>query len=155
MNRDLVARLLRALFVFPAPIRRQLGPDGRDIVGVETKSGKPSKGDFERMARRRFRGPKPVRLGKWWYLLSWQDEFVNGRRIRRRKRTKLAPANYVGAGSSKNIAAEVLRPLNQGLISVGSGTKFEDFVASVYQPTVLPLFANKPRIGIPACLRIT
>ena len=93
------------------------------------------------MARRRFQAPKPTRVGKWWYLLSWQDEFVNGRRIRRRKRTKLAPATMLEREVRK-IAAEVLRPLNQGLISVGSGTKFEDFVASVYKPTVLPLLAK-------------
>jgi len=93
------------------------------------------------MARRRFQDPKPVRVGKWWYLLSWQDEFINGRRIRRRKRTKLALANMLEREVRK-IAAEILRPLNQGLISVGSGTKFEDFVASVYKPTVLPLLAK-------------
>src|SRR5580698_55060 len=95
----------------------------RDIVRVETNSGKPSKGDFERMARRRFQDPKPVRFGKWWYLLSWQDEFISGRMIRRRKRTKLAPATMLELEVRK-IAAEVLLPLNQGLISVGSGTKF-------------------------------
>src|SRR5258706_15903690 len=99
------------------------GPDGRDIVRVETNSGKPSKGDFERMARRRFQDPKPQRLGKWWYLLCWQDEFVDGRRIRKRKRIKLAPATMLEREVRK-IAAEAMRPMNQGLITVGSGTKF-------------------------------
>jgi len=42
----------------------------------------------------------------------------------------------------RKIAAEMLRPLNQGLISVGSGTKFEEFVESVYKPTVLPTMAK-------------
>lgn len=79
------------------------------------------------MARRRFQDPKPQRLGQWWYLLTWQDEFVDGRRIRKRKRIKLALAT-MPEREVRKIAAEMLRPLNQGLISVGSGTKFEEFV---------------------------
>ncbi len=114
---------------------------GHGIVTGETNSGKPSKGDFERMARRRFQDPKPQRLGRWWYLLTWQDEFIEGRRIRKRKRIKLALATMPEREVLK-IAAETLRPLNQGLISVGSGTKFEDFVESVYKPTVLPVMAK-------------
>ncbi len=93
------------------------------------------------MARRRFQAPKPVRLGKWWYLLTWQDEFKEGRRIRKRKRIKLALAT-MPEREVRKIAAEMLRPLNQGLISIGSGTKFEDFVESVYKPTVLPTLAK-------------
>jgi integrase len=93
------------------------------------------------MARRRFQDPKPQRLGKWWYLLTWQDEFKEGRRIRKRKRIKLALAT-MPEREVRKIAAEMLRPLNQGLISIGSGTKFEDFVESVYKPTVLPALAK-------------
>ena len=93
------------------------------------------------MARRRFQDPKPLRLGKWWYLLTWQDEFKVGRRIRKRKRIKLASAT-MPEREVRKIAAEMLRPLNQGLITVGSGTKFEDFVESVYKPTVLPTLAK-------------
>jgi len=58
-------------------------------------------------------------LGKWWYLLTWQDEFVERRRIRKRKRIKLAPATLLEREVRK-IAAEVLRPMNQGLVTVGS-----------------------------------
>jgi len=93
------------------------------------------------MARRRFQDPKPQRLGKWWYLLTWQDEFKEGRRIRKRKRIKLALAT-MPEREVRKIAAEMLRPLNQGLISIGSGTKFEDFVEGVYKPTVLPTLAK-------------
>jgi peptide-methionine (R)-S-oxide reductase len=96
------------------------------------------------MARRRFQDPKPQRLGKWWYLLTWQDEFIETRRIRKRKRIKLAPAS-MPEREVRKVAAELLRPLNQGLISVGSGTKFEDFVESVYKPTVLPLMSKTTR----------
>ena len=42
----------------------------------------------------------------------------------------------------RKIAAEVLRPLNQGLITIGSAMTFNDFVETVYYPVVLPLMAT-------------
>jgi integrase len=113
----------------------------RGIVGAETNFGEPSKGEFETMARRRFQDPKPKREGKWWYLLTWQDEFVAGRRVRKRKRVKLAPVT-MPEREVRKIAAEHLRPLNQGLVTIGSATKFGDYVESIYQPTVMPLMAK-------------
>src|SRR5436190_22270038 len=65
----------------------------RGTLLPEATPGKPSqREDLEKMARRRFQAPTPKRVGRWWYLLYWQDEFENGRRIRKRKRMKLAPA---------------------------------------------------------------
>ena len=93
------------------------------------------------MARRRFQDPKPTRLGKWWYILVWQDEFRDGRRVRKRKREKLAPATMPLREVNK-IAAERLRPVNQGLLTAGSAALFEDYVNSVYTPTVMPLLAS-------------
>lgn len=110
----------------------------------EANPGKPSKGDFESMARRRFQSPEPKREGKWWYLLYWQDEFENGRRVRKRKREKLAPAT-IPLREVQKIAAEKLRPMNQGLIPLGSATSFEDYVESTYKPVVLPLLAKSTR----------
>src|SRR5215470_12436665 len=87
-----------------------------DRCGIvsEAHFGESSKGVYESMARRRFQNPKPVRLGKWWYILVWQDEFREGRRVRKRKREKLAPATMPLREVNK-IAAEKIRPLNQGL----------------------------------------
>jgi hypothetical protein len=71
-------------------MNRILGNDGahgtsnHGNVVTETTVGGLSKGEIERMARRRFQAPKPKRRGKWWCLLYWQDEFVDGRRIRKR-----------------------------------------------------------------------
>jgi integrase len=110
----------------------------------EANSGKPSKGDFESMARRRFQSPEPKREGKWWYLLYWHDELKDGRRVRRRKREKLAPAT-MPLREVQKIAAEKLRPMNQGLIPLGSATSFEDYVESTYIPVVLPLMAKSTR----------
>lgn len=107
----------------------------------EANSGKPSKGDFESMARRRFQSPEPKREGKWWYLLYWQDEFQNGRRLRKRKREKLAPATMPLREVNK-IAAERLRPVNQGLLTAGSAASFEEYVNTIYTPTVMPLLAS-------------
>jgi integrase len=113
---------------------------GHGIVMSESVSGKPSKGDFESMARRRFQDPTPKREGKWWFLLVWQDQFKEGRTQRRRKRIKLAPASMPVREVNK-IAAEMLRPLNQGLVTIGSATKFQDFITEVYKPIVMPLMA--------------
>lgn len=117
------------------------------------------------MARRRFQSPEPKREDKWWYLLYWQDEFIRGDRVRRRKRAKLARAT-TPEREVKKIAAEFLGPANQGLVTVGSATAFGEFVESIYIPTVLPLMAKstkeryegvienylKPTFGT-ACLR--
>ena len=96
------------------------------------------------MARRRFQDPKPRRLGKWWYILVWQDEFENGRRVRKRKREKLAPATMPLREVNK-IAAERLRPVNQGLLTVGSAVPFREYVDNVYVPVVMPLMASSTR----------
>ena len=93
------------------------------------------------MARRRFQNPKPQRRGKWWVLLYRQDEFDQGRSIRRRKRIRIAPAS-MPEREARKIALEFLRPLNQGLETIGSATMFSDYVAGVYKPTVMPLLAS-------------
>ena len=93
------------------------------------------------MARRRFQAPKPEKRGKYWVLRYWQDVFQEGRRTRQRKRIKLAPAN-MPEREVKKIAAEHLRPMNQGLVSIGSATNFTEFVDNVYRPVSLPKMAS-------------
>ena len=112
----------------------------RGIVSL-TSPSESSNGEFERMARRRFQAPKPERRGKYWVLRFWQDVFESGRRIRQRKRIKLAPAS-MGEREVKKIAAEHLRPMNQGLITLGSATLFSEFVDTVYIPIMLPKMAS-------------
>ena len=91
------------------------------------------------MARRRFQAPKPERVGKYWYLRIYQDTGTAG--IRKRQRIKLAPSSMPAREVAK-IAAEMLRPVNQGLITVGSATSFDTYVQSIYIPTDLPLLAS-------------
>src|SRR5262249_45064688 len=77
--------------------------------------------------------PKPKRRGKWWVLRYWRDDFVNGERVRTRPEAKLGPASLPEREALK-IADELLRPLNQGLESIGSATNFNHYVDSTYIP---------------------
>ena len=96
------------------------------------------------MARRRCQNPKPEREGNQWVLRYWRDEFINGERIRRRKRECLAPA-AMPEREVRKIALEFLRPLNQGLQTIGSATNFSEFVEGTYIPVVLPQMAKSTR----------
>ena len=93
------------------------------------------------MARRRFQAPTPFRRGAWWYLQYWRDDFSNGKVQRKKAWAKLAPAS-VPDREVKKIAAELLRPLNQGLESIGSATNFTRFVDGNYIPLVMPTKAK-------------
>ena len=93
------------------------------------------------MARRRFQDPRPRKEGHWWVLYYWQDEFINGQRRRRKKRSKLAPAT-TKEREVRKIAAEFLRPINQGLVPVGAATSFDEFVDGTYTPVVMTTMAK-------------
>lgn len=93
------------------------------------------------MAKRRFQDPEPEVVGHWWQIRVYKDEYLNGRRVRKRTRIRLAPAS-MPVREVQKIKAEYLRPLNQGLISAGSAIPFESFVNTVYNTTSLPLMAS-------------
>ena len=93
------------------------------------------------MARRRFQKPKPVRRGQWWTLLLWKDCFVGTECKRKRYRVRLAPATMSEREVLK-LADEHLRPLNQGLESIGSATNFRYYVETTFLPVVMPLMAK-------------
>lgn len=93
------------------------------------------------MAKRRFQDPDLELVGKWWQIRIYQDEYSNGRRIRRRKRIRLAPAT-MPIREVRKLKAEYLRPMNQGLISEGSATTFETYVRTVYNTAEMPLLAS-------------
>ncbi len=113
---------------------------GRGIVLAEANFDQPSK--EEKMARRRYQDPKPRREGKWWYVLIWKEviDKIAGTK-RKRKREKLAPAT-MPEREVRKIAAELLRPLNQGLLTIGSATRLLDYVEDVYRETVLKAMAK-------------
>jgi integrase len=110
------------------------------ILFADAKLDVPSEG--EKMARRRYQNPEPTKVGNWWYLLYWVDEFKNGRRSRRRKRVKLAPAS-VGTREVKKLRDEHLRDLNQGFTpAVGPATTLSEYIRDVYRPAIMPTMAK-------------
>src|SRR5208283_1523789 len=123
---------------------RMTALDERVIVLPEASSGCPLKGDFERLARRRFQNPKPFREGSYWWIKPWMDKFVGGKLERKQKRIRLAPAT-MAEREVRKIASEHLRLLNQGLESIGSATNFSSYVNEAYIPVVLPLMATTTR----------
>lgn len=115
--------------------------DRRGMLLAEAHLGGPSKGDQDSMARRRYQKPSPRREGQQWVLYYWDDEFKDGERSRKKKRHVLGPAS-MGEREAEKIRDEFLRPLNQGLVNIGSATKFGDYVESIYKPVVLPTMAK-------------
>jgi integrase len=112
------------------------------IIRNQANIGAPiSPQEMERMAKRRFQDPKPQRRGAWWTMRVWRDEFVDGKHVRKQQRVRLAAAT-VPEREVKKIATEYLRPLNQGLESLGSATNFEHFIETIYKPVVKPLMAT-------------
>ena len=107
-------------------------------IAAEANAGTPSLRELERMARRRFQHPKPHIVGNFWYLLVWQN---TPGVARKRERIQLAPASMPEREVLK-IAAERLRPLNQGVITAGSAVNFMHFIEDTYEKTVLPLLAS-------------
>ena len=117
---------------------------GHGIVSAEANTGNPLRGDFERMARRRFQDPKPRRRGDWWTIQVRQDVVVNGKLKRSNKRVRLGPAT-MAEREVRRVAAEYLRPLNQGIQGIGSAVSFAQYVQQEYMPVVMPLLAKSTR----------
>lgn len=114
----------------------------RGIVCDEANFDRLSpRGELEAMARRRYQDPEPELVGNWWQVRVYRDEYINGRRVRKRKRIRLVPAS-MPVREVQKLKAEYLRPLNQGLISEGSATPFESFVRDVYTVTELTPMAS-------------
>ena len=64
------------------------------------------------------------------------DTFSDGKITRKRNRHKLAPGD-IPEREAKKMPSELFRPMNQGLVPVGSATKFEEYVETVYKSTLL------------------
>src|ERR1700680_1334312 len=112
------------------------------IIRNQANIGAPiSPQEMERMAKRRFQNPRPERRGAWWTMRVWRDEFIDGKHVRKQQRVRLAAAT-VSEREVKKIATEHLRPLNQGLESLGSATNFEHYIETIYKPVVKPLMAT-------------
>ena len=114
----------------------------RATLVPKANAGALLKGDFERLARRRYQNPEPFRRNGWWVLRYWQDEeSADGKRRRKRVWAKLAPADTPETEVHK-LRDERLWPVNQGLVSIGSATTFRTYVTEIYQPVIMPLLAK-------------
>jgi hypothetical protein len=118
-----------------------IAPGGYGNLSTEANTGLPLTGAFERMARRRFQDPTPVRRGQWWTIQVRQDVFTGDQRRRSNRRVRLAAAS-MPEREVKKLAAEYLRPINQGLESIGSATNFTHYVENTYKPVMMPLMAK-------------
>ena len=97
--------------------------------------------DFEAMARRRYQQPKPKIVGRFWNIRVWQDVICGGVPTRKLKRIKIAP-DTMPEREVRKIVADVVAPLNQGLVTVGAGVNFGGFIETIYKPNYLPLLAK-------------
>lgn len=104
------------------------------------------------MGRRRHQNPKPFREGSWWYIRLWRDEFVNGKPVRKLARIKLADEKE-GFRKVQKLAEEIVRPINQSLITVAAAISFADYLKSVYESTALPLRPKSVQNSYRAMLR--
>ena len=96
---------------------------------------------LQQMARRRFQNPEPEKHGKYWTIVIRKDEFVDGKITRVRKRVRIASLD-IGRQEARKIAAEYVRPMNQGLEGLASATNFQQFVEKIYLPVAKPLMAS-------------
>ena len=126
--------------------------DRRNIASEEDHSTATLLERYEQVARRRFQNPTPFREGNWWWISPWLDEIVGGRLKRKRTRRKVCPAD-TPEREARKIAAEMLRPMNQGLQTIGSATRFAAYVEDIYRPTLLPLLASTTRVSYEGTLR--
>jgi hypothetical protein len=116
----------------------------RRIVSAKANTGAlltSPREEMERMARRRHQDPQPKKHGNYWTIVVWKDEFQDGKLQRRQVRVRLAPFETKWREVLR-LKDEYLRPLNQGLISIGSATNFRNFVQQTYIPLEMPLLAK-------------
>jgi integrase len=117
------------------------GDVARRAIVLGEAASSASQEDFEKMARRRYQQPKPELWRNHWWIRIRQDEMIEGTLTRKLKRIKLGPATMPAREAAK-VAAEFLRPVNQGLISAGSAVSFNQYVETTWMPTEIPLLAR-------------
>jgi hypothetical protein len=116
----------------------------RTLALVEVNNGEIHRPEDVVHIRGRRGYPAPRRRGNWWTIQARQDVVVDGELKRSNKRVRLGPAT-MPEREVRKVAAEYLRPLNQGIQGVGSAVSFAQYVQREYLPVVMPLFAKSTR----------
>lgn len=93
------------------------------------------------MARRRCQNPTPQKRGAWWTIRVYRDEFKCGEKRRAYTRVRVAPSTMKQREVQK-VVLEYLRPMNQGLESLGSATNFTTLVSEYYIPLRKPTLSS-------------
>jgi hypothetical protein len=120
----------------------RLQQDQATITPKANTGAPPLKGeDLERMARRRYQRPNLIRRGDWWTIRIREDHFRNGKLYRIFRRIRVAPIK-TNRTEAQKLADEILEPLNKGVVSIGSGTNFLNYVNTTYIPLIMPLLAS-------------
>ena len=70
-----------------------------------------------------------------------EGHFYTGKAQADQGTDRAGPAS-LGVREAQKLAAEYLRPLNQGLESIGSATNFQHYVETTYKPVIMPGFAK-------------
>ena len=60
------------------------------------------------MARRRYQHPEPFVEGRFWWVLIRQDDVVNGKRTRRKKRIKLVAIRPIQPPTTQSFPITVI-----------------------------------------------
>ena len=104
------------------------------------------------MQQRRHQQPTVKPVGKYWEIIPWVDVFEGGVHTRKQKRIKVALVTMHKREAQK-IADEIMRPFNQGHISIGAAINFRDYVEREYIPGALRLLASSTQVTYQGAIR--
>lgn len=127
-----------------------LASQNRELPLVESRSassGLPLIGkEYERMGGKHFQTPVPKRVGRSWEIRARLPEFNAAHNSIEwvQRRVKLGPST-TSEKEAQRLAAEFMRPYNQGTESVGGAVPFRAYVEGDYKEAVLARYASTVR----------
>lgn len=111
-------------------------------IADQANSGVPPKGEIERMARRRYQQPTPVKHGRNWTVVIRRDHFEEGAHVRRQQRVVLGPIAGMTRQQARVAAAEVVAPINGKPEEIGGGVLLKDYIEKFYRRIAIPRLAK-------------
>ena len=122
----------------------------RHILRSTEKQGESHQlGGWHDMARRRYQTGSIRKRGKRypiWELQWWADYLTTeGKIARKRESVILGYAADINRKQAQKLAAEHLRPLNQGKLTPMATVTFEDFIERFFVPNALPTLKQSTR----------
>jgi integrase len=131
------------------PIRIGADPTRHILAATEQHGGSPQLGGWQDLTRRRYQNGNIRKRGKRcpvWELQWWADYLKpDGSIGRKRESLILGRAHEVSRRQAQKLAAEHLRPLNQGKLLPSATITFEDFIERYFYPNALPTLKQSTR----------